>query len=381
MRVPTPFLSFYNHIGFAPTRQQKSSDNTLSARRAFLYRTLGIPNIAVQDADIIEFGPGSGENSDILISLAPRSYKFVDGSDAVLTNLQDRLTTAASSSTVVPQFMFSASNILDYEDDALYDLVICEGVLPMQMKPREMATHVLSFVRPGGAVILTCFDSVSAFSEIARRYVASSIFEDLEYSEELVRQLVDFFTPDFTHLPGMTRRPEDWVLDSIINPWLGNFFSLQDALELANDGYALLGTSPRFLQDWRWFKDPSALDENTTLTSAVSSYRRNIHSLLDARFTGQARLDDEANSSLIEVTSRIATRVRGHISGNVPYESEEFGGDVMHMIKATEGLRPQTVQSLQGLADWSVSRDPSDLAQFRRLWGRGQQYISLVRLN
>jgi len=43
-----------------------------------------------------------------------------------------------------------------------------------------MATHVLSFIRPGGAVILTCFDSVSAFSEIARRYLASSIFENLE---------------------------------------------------------------------------------------------------------------------------------------------------------------------------------------------------------
>jgi len=177
---PTPFLSFYNHIGFAPTRQQQSSNDTLSARRSFLYRTLGIPNIAVRGSDIIEFGPGSGENSDILISLAPRSYKFVDGSDAVLTNIQDRLTASASSSTAGPQFMFSASNILDYEDDTLYDMVVCEGVLPMQIKPREMAAHVLSFVRHGGAVILTCFDSVSAFSEIARRYLASSIFENLE---------------------------------------------------------------------------------------------------------------------------------------------------------------------------------------------------------
>lgn len=381
MTFPTPFLSFYNEIGFAPTRQKMSSANTLSDRRSFLYRTLGIPNIAVRNSDIIEFGPGSGENSGTLISLAPRSYKFVDGSEAVLTNLQDRLTTTVSSSTVAPQFTFSTSHILDYEDDSLYDLVICEGVLPMQMNPREMATHVLSFVRPGGAVILSCFDSVSAFSEIARRYLASSIFEDLNYSERLIHQLVGFFEPDFTQLPGMSRSPEDWVLDSIINPWLGNFFSLQDALEVATDGHALLGTSPRFLQDWRWFKDPSALDENTTLTSAVSSYRMNIHSLLDARFTSQARLDDEANSSLIEVTSRIATRVRGHISGNVPYESEEFGGDVMYMIKTTEDLHPQTLQSLQGLVDWSVSRDPSDLEQFRSLWGRGQQYISLARLN
>ena len=373
-----PFLSFYNRIGFAPTRQKVSSANTLSDRRSFLYRSLGIPNIAVRDSDIIEFGPGSGENSGILISLAPRSYKFVDGSEVVLTQLQDRLTITTFSST---SFQFSASDILDYEDDALYDLVICEGVLPMQIHPREMATHVLSFVRPGGAAILSCFDSVSAFSEIARRYLASSIFEDLNYSERLVQQLVGFFKDDFTHLPGMSRKPEDWVLDSIVNPWLANFFSLQDALEVANDGYALLGTSPRFLQDWRWFKDPTALDENTTLALAVSNYRMNIHSLLDARFTGQARSDDQANSSLIDVTSRIATRVRGHISGNVPYESEEFGEDVTQMLKTTGDLHHKTRQSLQGLVDWSASRDLSDLEQFRSLWGRGQQYISLVRLN
>lgn len=133
------------------------------------------------------------------------------------------------------------------------------------------------------------------------------------------------------------------MLYSIINPWLGNFFSLQDALEVANNGYALLGTSPRFLQDWRWFKDPTALDENTTLSSAVSSYQMNIHSLLDARFTSQARLDDRANSSLMKVRSRIATRVRGHISGNVPYDTEEFGEDITHMIKSTEELHHGTL--------------------------------------
>ena len=53
----------------------------------------------------------------------------------------------------------------------------------------------------------------------------------------------------------------------------------------------------------------------------------------------------------------------------------------MHMIKTIEDLHPQTLYSLQGLVDWSVSRDPSDLEQFRSLWGRGQQYIHLARLN
>ncbi len=381
MSLRKPLVSFYNQIGFAPTRQQLSSHDTLSARRAFLYQSLGIPNIAVRGSDIIEFGPGSGENSDILIAQIPKSYKFVDGSEVVLSSLQDKIGFTEPDSTARPHLMFTASDILEYKDDARYDLVICEGVLMGQLKPREMATHVLGFARPGGAVILSCADSVSAFSEVARRYVARSLFGDLEYSQELVRQLVDFFAPDFTHLPGMTRRPEDWVLDSIINPWLGDFFSLQDALEVATDEYALLGTSPRIIQDWRWFKDPSALDTNSTLASAVSSYRRNIHSLLDVRFTGQALLDDEANSKLIDITAHIATRVGAHNSGQVTYERTEFGEDVQRILKSQENLHPQTVRSLQALVDWSASGNTSDLAQFRSLWGRGQQYISLVRLD
>ena len=374
-----PYLSFYNHIGHAPTRQQNSTIDTLQARRAFLYRTLGIPSFAVRGADIIEFGPGSGENADTITALSPRNYKFVDGSNAVLTKLKERII-STSSGTVGPQFTFSTSNILDYQDDTLYDLVICEGVLPMQMKPREMANHVLSFVRPGGVAVLTCMDPVSSFSEIARRYVASWVFGNLEYSEELVRDVVDFFTPDFAYLPGMSRQPEDWVLDSIIHPWMGEFFTIQDALEVAKDGYALLGTSPRILQDWRWYKDLSALDENTTLTSAVSSYRKNMHSLIDVRFVSESHLDDEDNTQLIYITSQIATRVRDHIIGAKSYEVTQFGGDIQKLLEVKGQLDPQTVQSLQALLDWSVTRDVSDLSAFRSMWGRGQQYISLTRL-
>ena len=86
----------------------------------------------------------------------------------------------------------------------------------MQMKPREMAAHVLSFVRPGTVAIVICFNSISALSEITCRYLAGSIFDGLEYCEDLVQQFVDFFEPDLAQLSEMSRRPEDWVLDSII---------------------------------------------------------------------------------------------------------------------------------------------------------------------
>ena len=102
--------------------------------------------------------------------------------------------------------------------------------------------------------------------------------------------------------------------------------------------------------------------------------------MLDTRFTGQARLDDLENSSLIDVSSKIAMRVRDKTNGKDSYEVAEFGEDVERLLETAGAMHPQTLQSLQGLVDWSVSRDASDLASFRSLWGRGQQYISLVRM-
>ncbi len=274
---------------------------------------------------------------------------------------------------------FVLSDISQFKSKLKYDLVICEGVIPLQFEPKAMAAHVLECVRPGGAVVLTTFDSVSGFSEIARRYIAYSVFENLNYSEELVERLTQFFAPDFAALPGMSRRPEDWVLDSILNPWLGDFFSLEDALEVAGSDFALLGTSPNLFQDWRWYKDPSVRDRNNNLDILIHSYRSNVHSLLDARFVCREALDPSTNVQLMELTSRIADRVRDFINSGVPYDTVDFGRDVQNIAACVKDAHPDTIDSLLSLVRWSSTGNEVDLTAFRRLWGRGQQYISLVR--
>lgn len=373
---PVPFLDFYDKIGFAPTRQKGSPSAAHQAHREFLYRSLGVPNLAFRGRDVIEFGAGSGENTDRLLGLGPSSYTFVDGAEAVLSGLMARNSSSFAQDT---SLHFALSTISDYEDDRRYDFVVCEGVLPLQYEPGEMARKALGFAKVGGIAVLTCFDSVSGFSEIARRFIARSIFGELVYSAELVDRLSAFFAPDFAALAGMSRRPEDWVADSILNPWVGDFFSLQDALEVAKPDFGLLGTSPRIVQDWRWYKDPTVLDEIGTLDAAIGTYQQNLHSLLDSRFLCTEILP-RANDALIETTNAIAVRVRDLISGGIPYEVEEFGADVQRLIAHTQSTHPQTIVSLSALARWSLTGLSQDLEPFRALWGRGQQYVSLVRL-
>jgi len=372
-----PFLTFYDQLGFAPTRQSLQTSSGHKTRRSFLYRQLGLPEFAISGSDVIEFRPGSGENSEALLALKPRSYTFVDGSEVVIQNLQERMAGWDFSQV---ELGFHSGDVLDVSLGAKYDLVVCEGLVPMQIHPKKTARNVLDYVRIGGCVVLTCFDSVSAFSEIARRFIASTTFGELVYTPKLIEELVEFFTPDFNELPGMTRRPEDWVLDSIFNPWIGEFFSLEDALDVGREDFDLLGTSPRMLQDWRWYKDPSVQENKRGVEIAIDSYREALPSLLDCRISPYEGIKADKGFGLRARTQEIAHLVREHISNGVVFEAADFGSKITEMMDAAPFLDEKTTSSLRSLIAWSESRKVSDLSGFRGLWGRGQQYISLVRL-
>lgn len=371
---PKPFVSFYDSIGFAPTRQDLSLEASHHERRSVLYRSLGIPDIAIRGSRVLEFGPGSGENCESVLRHSPSRYTLVDGSAAVLSGLRDRLDRFKD----VP-LSYVLSDISQYADDELYDLVICEGVLPMQREPINLARQVLGFVRPGGVIVMTCFDACSTLSEWCRRYLAQHVFGDLTYSEDLVGRLTEFFGPDLEFLPGMSRRPGDWVIDTLINPWVGEFFSLRDALDVAEGEAVFLGSSPRFFQDFRWYKDPSNLDSDRTLELIRLWLSDNAHMFLDTRLNKCEMVVNQGQAALPAQATRMAKRIQRHSSGIESYHVIEFGEDIARISEQFRNISPETHSSLQGLVRWAESGNVDDLAPFRSLWGRGQQFISFVK--
>ena len=369
-----PFTSFYDSIGFAPTREDRSHLDTHHERRSVLYRSLGIPGIAIHGSRVLEFGPGSGENSGSVLRHGPIHYTLVDGSTAVLGALREKFAGVEGAS-----MSFVLSDIDQYTDADPYDLVICEGVLPLQRDPKGMAAHVLKFARPGGVVVMTCFDSCSGFSEVCRRFIAKEVFGDLTYSPQLVDRLTDFFSPDLGHLPGMSRRPEDWVIDTLVNPWVGEFFSLRDALDVARGKAAFLGSSPRFFQDWRWYKDPSNLDHGGSLDRIDAWLENHSYMFLDMRIAHAQSVEAARLSSISRLTTRVAERIKRHVIGEEAYPVREFGKDVAQVADVAGAVSAETHASLGGLARWAESGDPGHLAPFRSLWGRAQQFISFVK--
>jgi len=82
--------------------------------------------------------------------------------------------------------------------------------------------------------------------------------------------MTDFLTPHLITLPGRSRIIEDWVRDNIFNSWPATVvFTIQDAITVLDAEFDVFGTSPQFIQDFRWYK-AAALDSITVNDIAKS---------------------------------------------------------------------------------------------------------------
>jgi SAM-dependent methyltransferase len=223
-----------------------------------------------------------------------------------------------------------------------FDIVICEGLLGLcGGDPPALLDRLMGRVREGGVLVITCIDAISDHAEVLRRALAQRYINKDMTLQEKVDALVPVFTPHLATLKGMTRSVEDWILDNILNPAsIGPTFSIPDALTHLDGRFEVLGCSPRFLMDWRWYKDAEAGN-----AWAIESYWRNCHNLYDYRKVEPARAisTNRALHQQCLVTRR-----------NVELLESHWGPE-----------RPKPTP------DWM---DPA-------WFGRGQQYLSLVRVN
>ena len=77
--MKTSFVDFYIKNNISPVSQDISGLKKHFQRRDSLLRSLGLPNILFCNAEILEFGPGSGHNTTYIASLRPSKYHLVDG--------------------------------------------------------------------------------------------------------------------------------------------------------------------------------------------------------------------------------------------------------------------------------------------------------------
>jgi 2-polyprenyl-3-methyl-5-hydroxy-6-metoxy-1,4-benzoquinol methylase len=376
-----PYLDFYEQHGISPVVNTFEKEKHFSQRRS-LYQTLGIVPLLMEGKTVLEFGPGNGVNSLYTMSLNPKTYTLVDGNDTGLANIKRNFSQHYPESN---KYHVVKSTIEGFKSEDQYDLVVCEGVIPNQLDPSSFSRHIASFVKPGGIYILTCHDIISNLSEVLRAFIGSYLVRNVTDFNEKVTRLVSYFSSHFKHLTNMSRTPEDWVVDNILNVeyWKdSSLFSVEEAISAHQHDMDVYGSSPSFCTDWRWYKD-MYLDGGKKNEMAMRQYRSLAHNLLDTRLEPSER-PQEKNEMLRKACTELKEKIKR-------YEETKSQDDLFEVYRAIEIVRnyvvefsPMTSTAIEAcLSIIKCQMDGGhvydDKGEFESWWGRGMQYMSFIK--
>lgn len=373
-----PFLDFYKKHNISPVSQDISDLSAHLGRRAALYRLLGIPPGLVKGTSALEFGPGSGHNALYTKYLEPSRYVLVDANPTGLENVRNLLgagTPEGECVTVVD------SLIEEFDTDERFDLVLCEGVIPWQKDPAAILRTVSRFAAKGGLVVMTCIDAVSSVSENLRRLMARVVSDPADPVEKRVQTLLPVFAPHLNTLKGMTRPHEDWILDQILQPFIGKLFSMREAIETLDGQFSVHGASPNFLTDWTWYKEVPTRPESDNEV-ALHQFDENLHNFID-----YSRLHAPRDAGDNRRLHQLCDEVFDHI---LDLENTTGVPDLEQAIRLCDRLADEVSkfssetglafgEFAQGLRTAAETGTFPEMPLFAGLWGRGQQYLSFIR--
>jgi ubiquinone/menaquinone biosynthesis C-methylase UbiE len=374
-----PFLDFYGERQIIPVRQNINALGMHFRKRRALYRQLGLPSAAFKGKRIIEFGPGSGDDAVHTASLAPSRYILVDGNPASVRAVREKI---ADGRLIAPEIECRESEILGYRDAKKYDLVIAEGIVPGQSDPAAFLRHIAGFVDEGGAIFCTLHSATSILAEVCRRMVKPIFARRHSDFDMCLGEMTHFFSPDLNSLHGMTRLHEDWVLDTILHPWRSSVvFTIADAITALGAQFEVLGTSPHFEQDWRWYKtvgeDPRSindhvLDQLDKWAACLIDYRQEPEGLpgisssaLEAHcrdlYYRHIEIWDRDDVEAIPEWLEQLLAIRDQIAQPFPHTAASITDFAAAMARMIDG------------------ETAPDFGHFTNWFGRGLQYVSMVR--
>jgi SAM-dependent methyltransferase len=376
--VERAYLDYYGQNNIIPVRQDTSDLELHMARRRSLYRHLGLLPSAFRDRSVLEFGPGTGDNALYVAACAPRAYMLVDGNPASIRAIEEKLERGA-----LPRDRVKCcySDIREFASETKFDVVLCEGVVGGQRDTERFLEHVASFVAPGGSLVITTMSPTSLLAEACRRVIKPVFAAGTSDERKLLAELVAFFGPDLASLPGMSRLHEDWVHDNILCPWPERFaFTIPEAVSTLDAHFDLLGTSPTFIQDWRWYKSIPRhyMSWNEV---ALAEYERWAALFLDYRSApGNTSIP---SASAIDGPCNAALRLQHQIWHGATNLIPAFVAELRAIEVLVAGALPETAKSigdfLSGLDGLLGGNRQAQFGSFRQWFGRGQQYVSFLR--
>lgn len=379
-------LDYYKRYGLNPVRYDMGGDGGAHFdRRGSLYRTLGVTPLAIRGARVLEVAPGTGQNSLYVASLCPAELTLVEPNPAGQRDITQLYSTPGVSPvtpTLVPY------TLQDFDPGTVYDLVICENWLGHSPQERQLVRKLGTLVADRGMLVLTVVTPVGFLPNILRKALTCRLDDPAAPFADRTAILAEAFAPHLRTIPAMTRSVTDWVHDCMLNPaYYGVMLTLPMVVEDLGARFDVLGSSPRFAADWRWFKALAGPGREFN-RHFLTEYHRHLHNFLDYRIVLPPR-DEARNVELDAAVWAVAERVASLES------ALHAGGPTGELRAAVEVEVRRVLANLTDLpAEWGQAvaeflaafkqptLTPSDVAsmpEFSRLFGRETVYVSLER--
>lgn len=377
----TSYIDFYKKHNICPVLN--NIDPLFLKKRAALYFQLGICPSFLKDRTILEFGPGNGINSLYTNSLGPKEYVLVDANPTSLENCKKHFNDSFENHD---NYSLVNSLVDEFQTEQKFDLVLCEGLIPHQHNPTSCAKHAASFTKTGGLFVLTCHDFLSFLSEQLRCFI-SYISVNKEWGfDQKVDQITKQLSPHFTTLKSMNRKHRDWVIDNVmqLEHWTETpLFSVHDAIETFKEDFIPFGSSPRFINDLRWYKDLTSENEFLLNEHALEKYWKNVHNLIDYRFEFPER-DASANKELYQMSINVKKLTSNYLNEPSNSNGEAIIALLQEIRGSVEEFSKETAKSIECYIE-NLNRvfnnEPAQFTHFQNWWGRGMQYLSLLKVN
>lgn len=382
----TPYIDFYESNKIIPVHQDTKDLQTHFQRRNALYYQMGLIPGWMAGKSVIEFGPGTGDNAMHTSSLSLSRYVLVDGNSESIKEINNRI-----DKKMIYADSVAVSHCLanEFDTNEKFDLVICEGLVPGQLDSSGFLRKLSKFCKVGGIIVTTTVGATSCLGDTCRHALKPFFALQTKDFWKQVDLLVQFFKEDIKMLHGMSRFPKDWVLDTVMHDWGERpWFSIEDAITALKDNFIFHGSSPCFFQDFRWYKSIQEVDFGFN-NLAIKQSNELIPLLLDYRNTPEncqalEVLDGIELENLCEKAYAISYKI--HVTEDIEL-FEDFLDVIKLIIKLIERLMPQTADSLSDyyhsvslLKTGQRELMETNLGKFRGLFGRGQQYICMVKV-
>jgi 2-polyprenyl-3-methyl-5-hydroxy-6-metoxy-1,4-benzoquinol methylase len=188
-----------------------------SANALYTYRDLfKFPPKMFADANLIDFGAGTGENT-ISLALWGANCTLVEMNEKALAIARQVFERYAHTG----KHSFIHSSIFDYESPVKYDIVHCRGVLSHTADKEGAFKKIAGFLQPGGFLIFGDPNKAGGFQNMLQRY---AVYRRADSWDEMVRVCERLFKEDIDRSQSFVNRTrrsiifDRWVIQSQDDP-------------------------------------------------------------------------------------------------------------------------------------------------------------------